>query len=215
MTKERKNQGVISKNPKIIIAGITNINDALMCLNNGIDGISYIFYDDPRKITLETAEKISKNLPPFFHIIGEFHETPVDKVKIFQRRCRLTAMRFTGSENLQYFNRLNIKIIKKINITPDYKGIQKKIDGIFYEYNLFYKIKNSNERKMLFNQIPQIIKNDNYAIISGDITLENINEILKYNVYAIRIQNGAELFIGKKDDRKIKKIIKITKNWNS
>jgi len=68
---------------------------------------------------------------------------------------------------------------------------------------------------MLFNKIPQIIKNDNYAIISGDITLENINEILKYNVYAIRIQNGAELFIGKKDDRKIKKIIKITKNWNS
>ncbi|MFZ0953004.1 MAG: phosphoribosylanthranilate isomerase, partial [Candidatus Sulfotelmatobacter sp.] len=53
------------------ICGMTNLEDALTAVEAGADGVGFVFYEkSPRKITVEAAREIVKELPKNIEKIG-------------------------------------------------------------------------------------------------------------------------------------------------
>lgn len=197
--------------PKLIIAGITNLKDAQMAMELGADGISFIFYDDHRQIPLDKAEEISRSLPPCFATIGEFNDKPLEKLKTVQRTCRLSAVRISGTENQEYYRRINARIIKVYRLKPGIEVPQQNMLAT-WDFNLAYRTKNEGKKIHLFDEGRKMLQTHPFSFVSGKVNLEVINEILRLNPYGIRVNSGAELFIGKKDPRLISELVKRIKS---
>lgn len=194
-------------NTQFVISGITSLSDAKSCIAAGATALGFIFYDDPRKISMQKAADIVSELSPFTSIMGEFMDFPIDKVKLHQRICKLSTARLCGTENTDYIRRINCKVIKVIRLKPDLQiSNLKENSNFFYDFKMNYRLKNDGNRKMLFDKARQAIKHFPKSILSGGINPDNVKDILKLSPYAIRLNSGVESFIGKKDINKIKKI---------
>jgi phosphoribosylanthranilate isomerase len=55
------------------ICGITRIEDAMAAVDAGADAIGFVFYPkSPRAVTIEQAQAIIAQLPPFVSTVGLF-----------------------------------------------------------------------------------------------------------------------------------------------
>ena len=65
------------KDVRVKFCGITSIEDAKNGISVGADALGFVFFKkSPRYVTLEQAEKIIKEIPPF----DQFYKgTPVDE----------------------------------------------------------------------------------------------------------------------------------------
>jgi len=193
--------------PQLVVSGITSLSDAILSIESGASSIGFIFYDDARKISMERAAEIVNQLPPFTSIMGEFLDTPVDKVKLHQRVCKLSSIRLCGTENADFIRRLNCRIIKLIRLKPDIEISKiKRNENCIYDFKLNFRMKNDGKRIMLYNRASQAMSKFPKSILSGGINPENISKVLNYSPSAVRINSGAEAFIGKKDKNKLNKI---------
>jgi phosphoribosylanthranilate isomerase len=79
------------------ICGITTIEDAHIALRAGADAIGLIFADSPRRVTVETARRIVKTLPPSLEKIGVFVNAPLAEVITVCRAAALTGAQLHGA----------------------------------------------------------------------------------------------------------------------
>ena len=95
----------------IKICGTTNLEDALTAVEAGADALGFVFYEkSPRKIDLESARQIVKQLPPEIEKVGVFVDEPVEKILNMVSQAGLTAAQLHGAESRkpEFIEALNI-----------------------------------------------------------------------------------------------------------
>jgi len=76
------------------ICGITNLEDALVAVDAGADGVGFVFYEkSPRCVTVETARGIIGKLPESIEKIGVFVDPGTDAISA------LLAAGLTGTQS--------------------------------------------------------------------------------------------------------------------
>lgn len=104
---------------KVKICGITRTEDAKAAAAAGADAIGLVFHQpSPRAVTMGTAQKIARTLPPWMAKVGVFvNENPAD-VRRAVETVGLTAIQLHGEETLEYIDylNLNIPVIKAIAV---------------------------------------------------------------------------------------------------
>lgn len=84
---------------RIKICGITRIEDATAAASAGADAIGLNFYErSPRRIDLETAQKIADSTPTGLLKIGVFVNCPIDEIRRIAELARLDAAQLHGDE---------------------------------------------------------------------------------------------------------------------
>ena len=84
---------------RIKICGITNLDDARLCVAAGADALGFIFVEGtPRYIRPEVAAAIIAELPAFVTPVGVFWDHAAGHVKAVAEQCRLGALQFHGDE---------------------------------------------------------------------------------------------------------------------
>ena len=80
---------------RVKICGITNLDDARLCVEAGADALGFIFVENtPRFVTPELVAPIVRQLPPFVTPVGIFWDHPAGHVKAVAEACGLRALQF-------------------------------------------------------------------------------------------------------------------------
>ncbi|OYT34452.1 MAG: N-(5'-phosphoribosyl)anthranilate isomerase [Candidatus Aenigmarchaeota archaeon ex4484_52] len=197
---------------KIKICGITNLEDALKCVELGADALGFIFAKSKRQIQMQKAKYIIENIPPFIAKIGVFVDEKPNIVKEIQQYCGLTNLQFSGDETPQYCsqfrnaiktikikNNLNLTLLKKYEpyvcafLFDAFSPNQKGGTGQAFNWNILKNIKSKTKKPI---------------ILAGGIAADNVADAINsVNPYAIDCVSGTELKPGKKDYEKTRRLI--------
>jgi len=202
---------------KIKICGITNVSDALKCVEAGADALGLVFASSPRQVTPQIAKEICRRLPNSVSKAGVFvNENPPTLLKI-ARDCQLDYVQLHGQEDQEYFQQLNFPFVKVFRVKDE--SVLSEIES--FKLNLFMLDTYLNgtaggSGKSFDWNIALQAKKFGQFFLSGGLTPENVRTALeKVRAYGVDVSSGVESLPGKKDLEKVKRFIQEVREWDS
>jgi phosphoribosylanthranilate isomerase len=198
------------------ICGITNPADGIAAAEAGADAIGLMFYEkSPRHITLATAAKIVRELPPHVVKVGVFVNPSEDHVRRAITELGLQMVQFHGDEPPEFCLLFPVMTIKAFRIrdmdslialrtyptdawlldayTPD------KLGGTGDKFDWDFAVEAQTMGRPIF--------------LAGGLTPENVVEaVRKVRPYAVDVSSGVESAPGKKDPAKVRAFIQAAKS---
>ena len=108
---------------RVKFCGITSIEDRDSAIIAGADAIGLVFFKDSHRfVSLEKAERITRDIPPFISAVGVFVNENPEFIEECIERCNLNAVQIHGDEDVKYCLRLKdlkfkgVKLIKGIRV---------------------------------------------------------------------------------------------------
>jgi phosphoribosylanthranilate isomerase len=206
---------------RVKICGITNLEDALTCVEAGADALGFIFVEGtPRFITPAEAAPIIKRLPPFVTPVGVFWDHPSEHVRSVAAVCGLRALQFHGDEKPGDLTGYPWPVIKTIKLSEpepvaglprysvqpgvqilQYRGIVAAIlldsAGKWSEGEPRQPIEWQIARQYATHRAPPII-------LSAGLTPDNVaRAVATARPYAVDVNSGVEARPGKKDPDRV------------
>lgn len=197
---------------RVKICGITNAEDAVFAAEMGADALGFVFAPSPRRVSLDDALEIIRDLPPFVQTVGVFADSDIEEVIFFRNRLRLNLIQLSGSESDEYIRALGPGVIKTVHISNGSKPN--------FEVNESATILLDSASGDLKGGTGKVFDWDSLAeasircpfILAGGLTPENISiAVAKVKPYAVDVSSGVEIKPGRKDHDKIRSFIQRAK----
>lgn len=196
--------------PQIKICGITNQEDAMLCLNAGVDAIGFIFAESPRRITAMMADQITSQMPQnSLRKVGIFIDTDFENIMQHVRIANLDTIQLHGNEPNELIRQLQNEGLRVIKVL-----FQKHAPSIHTIANYTpeaFLLESDNQSGTLAN-----IRNfltDVPFILAGGLNAFNLKgaiEAIQPN--AIDLNSGSEYTFGIKSAVKIDAIMEVVNN---
>ncbi|GLQ30936.1 phosphoribosylanthranilate isomerase [Litoribrevibacter albus] len=105
---------------RVKICGITRSEDALGAVSAGCDAIGLVFYPpSPRNVSIEQAQQVVANLPPYVTVVGLFVNPDPQMVSDAIEKVGLTCVQFHGDESPEFCNQFNVRWYKAVRVKDD------------------------------------------------------------------------------------------------
>src|SRR5215203_4050059 len=110
---------------RVKICGITNADDALMCVRFGADELGFNFYEkSSRYISPDDAAAIVRQLPAGINRVGVFVNASIEQILETVRATTLDSIQLHGDEDPDFAASLNDQtdaaIIKAFRTSPQF-----------------------------------------------------------------------------------------------
>ncbi len=202
---------------KVKICGITNLTDALVCIEQGVDALGFIFSSKSKRyINPNDAKSIISQLPAFVMKVGVFVNETSDVINYISSQVGLNAVQLHGDEMPEIISEINCPVIKSFrvnenfdfNILNDYETSHFLLDTYdLYNYGGSGKIFN-------WDLIPEQFRKK--IILAGGVSVDNIEEIsTRVDPSAVDVSSSLEEYPGKKDHKRVKKFFDKIKELRS
>ena len=191
--------------PKVKICGMTEKETIQTAIEHKVDYLGFVFYaKSPRNLTPDQARELTKNIPPHVKRVAvlvnakdEFIEQIKDYFDCFQLHGHEDVKRIR--ELKQKFNK---EIIKAIKVTDErsaktYTQFEDEVDMLLFDSPAM-----ENTAKFDWNILTKLKIKKPY-LVAGSISIDNVDEVLKYNPYGIDVSAGLESSLGVKSKTKI------------
>ncbi len=191
--------------PKVKICGMTEKETIQTAIEHKVDYLGFVFYaKSPRNLTPDQARELTKNIPPHVKRVAvlvnakdEFIEQIKDYFDCFQLHGHEDVKRIR--ELKQKFNK---EIIKAIKVTDErsaktYTQFEDEVDMLLFDSPAM-----ENTAKFDWNILTKLKIKKPY-LVAGSISIDNVDEVLKYNPYGIDVSAGLESNLGVKSKTKI------------
>jgi phosphoribosylanthranilate isomerase len=204
---------------EIKICGMTNLNDAMNAAGCGADALGFIFYrKTPRYVTPEVAKDIIGKLPSHICKVGVFVNHETKEIKEIVEFCGLDLIQLHGNESPQYCMQFaRSKLIKALS--PRLESDLEKIADYPVRAILIdasHPALYGGTGKKSDWGLAVKVKNTHALILSGGLNLDNIRQAIEtVSPDAVDINSGVELSPGKKDPKKVRKIIEAVRQTDS
>lgn len=201
------------------ICGITNLEDALLCVKFGADIFGFNFYPKSlRYIEPEIARSIARQLPKDIEKVGVFVNEPIESILEIAQISEFDGIQLHGDEDHGFVKDLhaktNLDIIKAVRKPPemeignliDYNAHSILIDSYSEdEYGGTGKRSNWEFARDFSGFWPRVF-------LAGGLTPENVAEAIRtVKPYAVDVASGVESSPGKKDPEKVAAFIRAAK----
>ncbi|MBU1171470.1 MAG: phosphoribosylanthranilate isomerase [Proteobacteria bacterium] len=203
--------------PQIKICGLTQVDEALFCAQQGADAIGMVFYEkSPRNVSVEKAHEICRALPPGVVPTGVFVNENFDTIMGKVERCGLKAVQLHGNEQPDLVEQLNKEhlIVIKVLYMESEPTIQK---ADTYDPTAFLVecakgiLPGGNALSWNFERV-KALETDKPVIIAGGLSPENISQaIVSAMPHGVDVSSGVERIPGRKDLLKVKAFITAVK----
>ena len=205
-------------NIKVKICGITNLDDATLAVKLGADALGFIFAPSPRKVHLEAARDIIRQIPSFVKSVGVFVDEAPEKIEEIMAFCGIDLVQFHGDESPDLCERFMPRTIKALRIADEsviksvaaYKG---KVRALLLD-TYSEKMAGGTGKGFDWDIAVRIREMGIPIILAGGLGPANIEEaVSRVRPYAVDVNSGVEERPGKKSpglmEELFKKIAKI------
>ena len=210
---------------KIKICGVCKENTIEFCIDNSIDMIGFVFYQNsPRNISISKAKNLFQEFGNQINIVGLVVDPKESLVKALIDEIGINIIQFHGNENLDELLTLkakyDIQIIKAMNINVNID----KTELIEYQNNMDYLLIDAPQPEEsnrpggngnLFDwSLTKKLNLDNNWILSGGLSPENVGDAIKITgADFVDVSSGVENEVGVKDNDLITKFIYNARNY--
>lgn len=181
--------------------------------------LGFIFFPrSPRYISPEKVREIISKIPPFVQTVGVFVDEEGERIRKIAKFCNLNLIQLHGQEPPSFCGELGLSTIKAIRIKdkgnleaiPKYKH---KVKGILLDTYKSSKLGGTGET---FNW-DLAIKAKRFGIpiiLAGGLRPDNIKSAIEtVKPYGLDVNSGVEKAPGIKDEKLIKELIGIWKEF--
>ncbi len=202
---------------RVKICGITDLDDALVCVESGADAIGFIFWEkSPRYIDPVVAGHITKRIPPFVTTVGVFVDEKEKEIKDIIKEAGLCAIQLHGKESPSFCKRFEgIKVIKAFRVR-DERSVEDigEYDVSAYLLDTFTEGKPGGTGRVFDWEIAKKVKEYGRIILSGGLTPENVEDAVSaVQPYGVDVCSGVESRPGKKDPVKISQFVELVRRF--
>jgi phosphoribosylanthranilate isomerase len=197
------------------ICGITNAADALVAAEAGADAIGFVFCpSSPRCVSLETAGKVNRELPPSVMRVGVFVDAPEDLVWSAIRECRLNLLQFHGKEPPEDCVKFGVMSMKAFRVkdAASLEGVTEyPTDAWLLDA---YAPDRAGGTGATFNWelAREAQRHGRPIFLAGGLTPENVTDaIRKVQPFGVDVSSGVEASPGRKDHAKVKAFVAAAK----
>ncbi|MDH0748091.1 phosphoribosylanthranilate isomerase [Pseudomonas sp. GD03842] len=190
------------------ICGITCIEDALAAVDAGADAIGFVFYSrSPRAVTIEQAQAIIAQLPPFVSTVGLFVNEDRESLEALLEAVPLDLIQFHGDETPEqcegylrpWIKALRVQAGDDIAASCD---LYHKASGILLD-TYVAGVPGGTGEAFDWALIPNHLSKP--IILAGGLTSANVAQaIAQVRPYAVDVSGGVERAKGLKDHDKIR-----------
>jgi phosphoribosylanthranilate isomerase len=195
---------------RVKICGITNLEDAAVCVEAGADALGFIFVEGtPRFITPEAAARIIAALPPFVSPVGVFWDHAPGHVKAVREQCGLAALQFHGNEPPEALAGLDVPTIKTIKVSgPDSLEMMDRYTVSAFLLDSPARWSEGEPRAPIPWELVRRAAARRRIILSAGLTPDNVGAAVRLaRPFAVDVNSGVEARPGKKDPEKVRRFI--------
>ncbi len=194
------------------ICGITNIQDAYCCVENGADAIGLNFYPKSRRfIQFDDAAAIVKEVSPFLTTVGIMVQPTIEEVASAIEASEVDALQvYEPKFDDRDFELKKLLYYSVRVMTPDDVAQAAKIgaDLIFLDSFVDGEYGGTGQRADWLEIRKSGIDLSSRFVLSGGLKPGNVCEAIKAVApYGVDTASGVEVSPGKKDHEKIKEFI--------
>src|SRR3954465_11622752 len=195
------------------LCGITNLDDARMCVDAGAWARGMIFYPNTaRRCEVEEAERIGMELRRKVELAGVFVNAELDEVAEIADVCNLSLIQLHGDEGPAYCaeiaRRTGARIIKAVR-AKDKASVRALLayrDRVDFHMIDAYRPgqPGGTGETFAWELVEELRDSSHPLILSGGLTPENVGEaIAKAHPFAVDTASGTEAEPGRKDPAKV------------
>jgi phosphoribosylanthranilate isomerase len=201
----------------IKFCGTTSLEDALASVEAGADALGFIFAPSKRRVSVEKAQEIIRDLPPRVERIGVFLNANLEQIREAVTEVHLTGIQLHGTEfapevysYLPKDRRDSLRIIKKILVQDGFEmdvDVGMAVPGVVDAWLLD---SGSGSGKTFDWQAVRAQLGDlpGRFIIAGGLNPENVGEAMRiFSPWGVDVVSGIEREPGRKDPAKLKAFV--------
>jgi phosphoribosylanthranilate isomerase len=195
------------------LCGITNIDDARMCVEAGAWALGMIFWPNtPRRCEVEEAERIGAELRRQVELAGVFVNAELDEVAEIADVCNLSLIQLHGEEGPAYCSeiarRTGARIIKAVR-AKDKASVRALLayrDRVDFHMVDAYRpgMRGGTGETFSWDLLAELRDSSHPLILSGGLTPDNVADaIASVHPFAVDTASGTEAEPGRKDPAKV------------
>jgi phosphoribosylanthranilate isomerase len=203
---------------KVKICGITNLEDALMACELGVDALGFIFYDkSPRYVQPNLAKAIMRCLPPFVTKVGVFVNTTLSLLTEICEIVPIEVVQLHGDETPEYCKQILHPCLKVFRVDADFNVLKlKEYETAGYVLDTFNNYAYGGTGATFDWSIAKEANKFGRVVLSGGLNSDNILKALDFvRPYAVDVCSGVEASPGKKDPQKLKRFLQEFRKFTS
>ncbi len=196
---------------KIKICGLTNVDDALAAVEAGADFLGFVLWErSPRRVTIETAREIARQLPPGVRRAGVFVDAAVEQVMFSLRICDFSALQFHGRESPSFCKQFGVMTIKAFRVR-DAASLQamQGYDTDAFLLDTEVEGQPGGTGKTFDWSLAEGAKQFAKPVfLAGGLTPENVGDALRaVQPFGVDVSSGVESAPGRKDHQKMRDFV--------
>lgn len=196
--------------PQVKICGITNLEDAMLCLNASVDAIGFIFATSPRRITAMMADQITSQLPDNNMCkVGIFIDTDFNNIMQHVRMANLDTVQLHGNESNDLIEQLQAEGLRVVKVL--FQKYMPRIGAITDYTPDAFLLESDNQPDTL--AVIRDCLTEKPFILAGGLNAANLKGTIEaLSPDAIDLNSGSEYTFGIKSAAKITAIMDIISN---
>lgn len=189
------------------ICGITNEEDALLCVAMGATAVGFVFAPSKRQISVGKAADIVKRLPSGILTVGVFRDHDPKSVARIMRETGLRGAQLHGRETVAEVDQITAEFGWVMKAVVAGSADADRCDRYRTDLILFDSaVPGSGETYdwSLLGGIPEGVR----CVVSGGLTPDNVEQaILSVRPYGVDVSSGVEREPGRKDATKVRRFV--------
>jgi len=201
---------------KVKICGITNAEDARVCVDAGADALGFIFVEGtPRFVTAARAAAIIAGLPPFVTPVGVFWDHAPGHIKAVVEECGLRALQFHGKEPPEALGQHRLPVIKTVKVggEADLDGMARYEPAAFLLDSAARWSEGEARVPISWTLARRAVAMGRRIILAAGLTPDNVAAAIGVvGPYAVDVDSGVEAAPGRKDPDRVRRFVRAARS---